>query len=141
MSSPELARARLRVADLPSPPVLVTAEDVVRGKPDPEGYRTVARRLVVPREDTVVIEDVPIGIEAARAAGADAIVGIGRRALGAGADVVVPDLRPLRWTADGLEVGPSSGGGGSVMQSDAEESPIGVHASAWVPGWSGPECE
>lgn len=103
----DLARARLRAANLPVPTVLVTAEDVERGKPDPEGYRTAAKRLRIPPQNTVVIEDVPIGIEAARAAGAGAIVGVGRRALSAGADVVVPDLRPLRWTAEGLEIDPS----------------------------------
>jgi mannitol-1-/sugar-/sorbitol-6-phosphatase len=100
----DLARARLRGAGLPCPSVLVTADDVAHGKPDPEGYRKAAERLGVAPRDALVIEDAPIGIQAAKAAGAGAIVGVGGRAVGAAADLVVPDLRSLRWTADGLEV-------------------------------------
>jgi sugar-phosphatase len=100
----ELARARLRAAGLPCPVALVAAEDVGRGKPDPEGYRTAAEHLGIATEDAVVIEDAPVGIRAARAAGAGAVIGVGPRATGAGADLVVPDLRSLRWTGDGLEV-------------------------------------
>ena len=100
----ELARARLRAAGLPCPSVLVTADDVARGKPDPEGYRTAAERLGLATADTVVIEDAPIGIQAARAAGVGAVVGVGQRAVAAGADLLVTDLRSLRWTGDGLIV-------------------------------------
>ena len=38
----ELALARLAAAGLPTPAVLVTADDVRRGKPDPEGYLAAA---------------------------------------------------------------------------------------------------
>jgi sugar-phosphatase len=100
----DLALARLRAAGLPCPNALVTADDVAQGKPDPEGYRTAAERLGVPPAGTVVIEDMPVGIRAARAAGAGAVVGVGEKAVGGGADVVVPDLRSLRWTGEGLEV-------------------------------------
>ena len=48
---------------------IVSAEDVQRGKPDPQGYRLAAERLGLPPERCVVIEDAPPGIEAARAAG------------------------------------------------------------------------
>jgi sugar-phosphatase len=54
--------------------------------------------------EAVVIEDAPVGIRAARAAGAGAVIGVGERAAGAGAGLIVPDLRSLRWTGDGLEV-------------------------------------
>ncbi len=100
----DLALARLRAAGLPRPDALVTADDVAQGKPDPEGYRTAAARLGVPPAGTVVIEDMPVGMTAARAAGAGAVVGVGEKALVGGADVVVPDLRWLRWTGEGLEV-------------------------------------
>jgi beta-phosphoglucomutase family hydrolase len=53
--------------------VLVTAEDVARGKPDPEGFLLAARRLVVQPEACVVIEDAPAGLEAAKAAGMRAV--------------------------------------------------------------------
>jgi beta-phosphoglucomutase family hydrolase len=48
---------------------IVAAEDVSRGKPDPEGYLLAARRLGVPPERCLVIEDAPGGIEAGRRAG------------------------------------------------------------------------
>ena len=48
---------------------IVAAEDVSRGKPDPEGYLLAARRLGVAPERCLVIEDAPGGIEAARSAG------------------------------------------------------------------------
>ncbi|MGY1725379.1 HAD-IA family hydrolase [Geodermatophilus sp. SYSU D01062] len=98
--TPDLATARLTAAGLPLPGALVTARDVRTGKPDPEGYRLGARLLGVPPEDTVVFEDSPAGIAAGRAAGAG-VVGVGERALGAGADVVVRDLGGLSW-ADGV---------------------------------------
>jgi mannitol-1-/sugar-/sorbitol-6-phosphatase len=98
--TPALATARLTAAGLPLPGVLVTGSDVRTGKPDPEGYLLGARLLGVPPEETLVVEDSPAGIAAGRAAGAR-VLGIGERALGAGADVVVADLTGLTW-ADGV---------------------------------------
>lgn len=48
---------------------VLTAEDVVHGKPDPEIYRTAARRLATPPEEIVVLEDSQNGCLAAAAAG------------------------------------------------------------------------
>ena len=64
-----LATSRLAAAGLPAPAVLVTAEDVAAGKPDPEGYLEAARRLGRPPADCVVLEDAPAGVQAALAAG------------------------------------------------------------------------
>jgi mannitol-1-/sugar-/sorbitol-6-phosphatase len=64
-----LARARLRAAGLEVPPVLVTADRLARGKPDPEGYLLAARELGADPADCVVLEDAPAGVEAGRAAG------------------------------------------------------------------------
>ena len=50
-------------------PVVVTAEDVGRGKPDPEVYLLAASRLGVAPRACVVFEDSLVGIEAARRAG------------------------------------------------------------------------
>ncbi len=97
----ELAEARLRAAGIPVPDVLVTADDVAHGKPDPEGYLAAAGRLGVRPADAVVLEDAAAGIAAARAAGVSAVVGVGGRD-GLDADVHVRDLRDLRWTEDGL---------------------------------------
>ena len=68
-----LAHARLTAVDLPVPEVLVTADRVTRGKPDPEGYRLAATELGIDPADCVVFEDAPAGLAAARAAGARAI--------------------------------------------------------------------
>ena len=64
-----LASSRIRLLQLPPPAVLVTADDVTRGKPDPEPYRKGAELLGVKAKDCVVIEDAPAGIRAAHAAG------------------------------------------------------------------------
>jgi sugar-phosphatase len=63
-----LVTSRLAAAGLPLPSVLVTAEDVAAGKPDPEGYLEAARRLGRPPADCLVVEDAPAGVEAAIAA-------------------------------------------------------------------------
>jgi sugar-phosphatase len=64
-----VALARLRAGGLPLPPLLVPADEIARGKPDPEGYLTAAARLGVAPGDCVVFEDAPAGVAAARAAG------------------------------------------------------------------------
>jgi mannitol-1-/sugar-/sorbitol-6-phosphatase len=65
----ELATERLLGAGLPLPPVLVTADDVERGKPHPEPYEHAARALRVAPASCVVVEDAPAGIAAAKEAG------------------------------------------------------------------------
>jgi beta-phosphoglucomutase len=49
--------------------VVVTGDEVGRGKPDPESYSTAARRLGVEAERCLAVENAPLGIESARAAG------------------------------------------------------------------------
>jgi len=68
-----LAHVRLQTARLRVPGVLVTADSVTRGKPDPEGYRMAASELGVDPARAVVFEDAPAGIAAAKAAGARVI--------------------------------------------------------------------
>ena len=48
---------------------IVTAEDVKRGKPDPEVFLTAATRIDVAPADAIVFEDALVGIAAAKAAG------------------------------------------------------------------------
>jgi sugar-phosphatase len=60
---------RLRAVGVPIPQVFVTAEDVWRGKPDPEGYGLAAGRLGVEPRHCLVVEDSPPGVAAGRAAG------------------------------------------------------------------------
>ena len=99
----ELALARIAAAGLPAPAVLVTADDVRRGKPHPEGYLAAAAQLAADPADAVVVEDSTDGIRAARAAGVGAVLGVGNRARDT--DAVVPDLVGVRWTDQGLRVG------------------------------------
>jgi HAD superfamily hydrolase (TIGR01509 family) len=53
--------------------VIVTAEDVARGKPDPQVYLRAAELLSIPPQDCLAVEDAPAGIEAAQRAGMHAI--------------------------------------------------------------------
>nr|WP_186351271.1 HAD family hydrolase [Pseudomonas poae] len=69
-----LALRRLQAAGIEPPAVLVTAEDVARGKPDPACYVLGAERLGVPVQDCLIFEDATVGIRAGEAAGADVIV-------------------------------------------------------------------
>ena len=64
-----LARARLAAAGLPEPAILVTADQVERGKPAPDPYLLAAERLGVEPQACVVFEDAPAGIASGRAAG------------------------------------------------------------------------
>jgi HAD superfamily hydrolase (TIGR01509 family) len=63
-----LAKARLGAAGI-EPPLLVTVEDVRRGKPDPEGYLLAAGRLGIAPAACLVVEDSEPGLAAGRAAG------------------------------------------------------------------------
>jgi HAD superfamily hydrolase (TIGR01509 family) len=74
---------------------LLAAEDVTRGKPDPEIYRKAAERFEVPAGAVLVLEDSAPGVAAAKAAGAFAVAvphdhspagGLGH------ADLIVPRL-------------------------------------------------
>ena len=62
-----LATTRLRVGNLPTPHVLVSADDVTNGKPNPEPYLKGAELLRVKPQECLVIEDAPAGVRAAHA--------------------------------------------------------------------------
>jgi mannitol-1-/sugar-/sorbitol-6-phosphatase len=64
-----LATGRLQWANLPVPRIMVPADDVSKGKPDPEPYLKAAQLLGIKPSECLVIEDAPAGIRAARAAG------------------------------------------------------------------------
>jgi len=69
-----LAEVRMAAAGLPLPAVLVTAEDVERGKPAPDCFLLAAERLGHPITDCLVFEDATAGVSAAEAAGASVVV-------------------------------------------------------------------
>src|SRR5438094_147704 len=81
--------------------VIVTADDVVMGKPDPEVYELAAARLRVAPEACLVFEDSLVGIEAARRAGMRA-VGVSTahsdaELRDAGAERTIADFQGLEW--------------------------------------------
>ena len=61
----------LKIAD--SFDFIVTGEDVVEGKPNPEIYQHVMEHFGVSCENTLIFEDTEIGIQAAKTAGANYI--------------------------------------------------------------------
>jgi HAD superfamily hydrolase (TIGR01509 family) len=73
---------------------IVSAEDVHRGKPDPEVFLFAANKLGIAPERCIVVEDAPHGIEAARAAGMKSI-GVGPDRTALKADLVVQSLDRL----------------------------------------------
>jgi sugar-phosphatase len=87
---------QLQHAGLQPPPVVVTAEDVEHGKPDPAPYLTAAQRLGVSPWQCIVLEDAPAGVTAGVAAGmvvvAVATTSPRNALLRAGARLVVPDV-------------------------------------------------
>jgi sugar-phosphatase len=79
----------------------VTAEDVSRTKPDPEGYLLALERLGgIAAGDVLVFEDTPVGVEAARAAGLRCVAVLGtvpRERLAAADEIVdVLDAETVR---------------------------------------------
>ena len=68
-----LAVARLGYAGIPVPHHMITANDVIQGKPSPEPFLKGAALLGFAPEDCLVFEDSPAGIASARSAGMKAI--------------------------------------------------------------------
>lgn len=90
-----LADARWTGAGIPIPPQSVTAEDVTRGKPDPEPFLTGAQRLGVDPARCIVFEDSPSGGAAALAAGAT-VIAVGSHEWDVEPTARVADLRSVR---------------------------------------------
>jgi mannitol-1-/sugar-/sorbitol-6-phosphatase len=120
-STRPLAEVRLRTTGLWSHiHHLVTASDILHGKPDPEPYLKGAAALHLDPQSCIVIEDAPFGIRSGKAAGArvlalrttveDAVL------LAAGADWIVNDCSSLR-------VLPTSPNGQLALELVADELP------------------
>jgi len=69
--------AVLHAADIEVFEVVVTAEDVARGKPDPDGYLRALDLLGVGAAKAVALEDTPPGVAAAKAAGVYCVAVLG----------------------------------------------------------------
>lgn len=100
----ELGMGRLEAAGLPVPELLVSADEVSKGKPDPEPYLIGARKLGLSAEDCIVFEDAPSGVAAAVAARAKYVLGVGPEVLDSEADFVLTSLEGISFTAGELIV-------------------------------------
>jgi sugar-phosphatase len=101
-----LAEARLDAVGI-QPKTLVAADDITRGKPDPEPYLLGARALGVDPSACVVFEDAPAGLAAGRAAGMTTVaLATTHPAHELDADLVVRDLSALSAlvTGGGVEI-------------------------------------
>jgi beta-phosphoglucomutase family hydrolase len=81
--------------------VLVAAEDVRRGKPDPEVYLLAAEGLRVPPAHCVVFEDAVVGVQAARSAGMR-VIGVSTahtvtELVAAGAERAIEHFEGITW--------------------------------------------
>ncbi|KUG59249.1 hypothetical protein AVL62_06080 [Serinicoccus chungangensis] len=95
----ELAVLRIDAAGLSAPAVLVTADDISRGKPDPEPYLVGARRLEADPARCLVVEDAVAGLESGRAAGAATLAVLttsSREEVADHADLTVGSLADVR---------------------------------------------
>jgi sugar-phosphatase len=89
-----LATKRIMAAGLPLPSVLVSSDDVSRGKPDPEGYLRALQILGVDATACLVFEDTHAGMRAGLAAGAEIIQIAGTQK---------PDELPVRMTVESYQ--------------------------------------
>ncbi|KAI9500557.1 HAD-like domain-containing protein [Coemansia spiralis] len=102
---PFLAVPRMKHLGIPMPKVLVTPQDVVNGKPSPDGYVLAARKLGLEATQCVVFEDAKAGARAGKESGA-VVVGI-RTLLSdselkqAGADYTVRDMTKVQVSVNG----------------------------------------
>jgi mannitol-1-/sugar-/sorbitol-6-phosphatase len=90
-----VATARLSAAGLPMPALLIGAEDVPAGKPDPVGYLWAAQLLGSTARHCLVVEDAKAGAEAAGAAQMDCL-GVGA-ALEGRPDLVIAHVPELTY--------------------------------------------
>ncbi len=97
-ASERVARHRLNCAGLPLPNLLVGAEAVSNGKPDPEPYLLGAERLGVSPARCLVFEDAPAGIESALRAGCTVVQVGGDAPLNPAVVAVIRDWREVKVT-------------------------------------------
>ncbi|MFK4070111.1 HAD family hydrolase [Streptomyces sp. NPDC029674] len=101
-----LAEARLAEVGI-RPGLVIAADDITRGKPDPEPFLLAAEKLGADPARCVVFEDAPAGLQAGRAAGMTTVaLATTHDASELSADVVVKDLSAVsaQATAGGVEI-------------------------------------
>ena len=87
--------------------MMVTAEDCLTGKPDPEPFRRGAELLGLRPGDQDAAEDAPAGIVSARGAGIGQVIGMTTSQpdevlLADGAHTTAPDLVALAGAVEGM---------------------------------------
>lgn len=126
--SRRLANHRLSHCGFLPPPVFITADDVVHGKPNPEGYKKAADGLGVSYADCIVFEDAPAGVQAARSAGMRSIAVTSTHPMEALSDA---DYQVFDWSkvrieiANGAEFGAVSGSGSGSSTSAGVDAGAG----------------
>ena len=100
------AVALITRAGLTMPRVVVSADDVARGKPAGDPYVLAAKRLAVEPSQTLVVEDSPSGVDAAHAAGMEAVYVLRGRPANSCARA---DYYVERFDQIGVAVGPGAG--------------------------------
>jgi len=91
-----LAERWMLHAGLPLPDLLIAAEDVAAGKPDPAGFLRAAALLGCPPAEAVAFEDAPAGLVAGQAAGV--------RLIAIATTLPVAELEPYEWLPDFTQV-------------------------------------
>jgi sugar-phosphatase len=110
-----LATMRMASVSMPLPGVVVTAEDVERGKPFPDPYLAAAARLGVDPADVVVFEDADAGIQSGLAAGMRVIV------VGGAAGAIADDLPRIGdYSAIGARVDSAGAGRARIVLTIAD---------------------
>ncbi|MFS2221651.1 HAD-IA family hydrolase [Pantoea sp. B65] len=71
--SRKVATARIRAAKLPAPPILITSENVLTGKPHPQPFLLAAEALGVAAAACIAFEDSLAGLTAAQSASCQVI--------------------------------------------------------------------
>ncbi|WFD32820.1 hypothetical protein MSPP1_003871 [Malassezia sp. CBS 17886] len=118
-------RAFLSTKVSAAPKAFISADDVTRGKPDPQPYQTGAKAKKADIKNCIVVEDAPAGVVSGKAAGAR-VLGLKTthnpdRMWEAGADWVVEDLSKVsaRWEGERL-----------ILTIDSEDKPANISKPA-----------
>jgi sugar-phosphatase len=101
-ASESLMRRRLESVGIAVPLLVVSADQVSRGKPDPEPYRLGAAQLGLDPTDCLVLEDAPNGVLAGKRAGCQvlAVTSSHNAAELIGANWIVDSLDRVRITIE-----------------------------------------
>ncbi len=92
----KLARVRMEYLNIPIPKVIIRGEDVVLGKPDPQGYLLAAQKLGFLPQNCLVFEDADAGVEAGQRAGMNVVTVTATNAHAERGDAFISDYRSVR---------------------------------------------